>query len=83
MFNYSACGCKILQIYIAYMGSLPKGEYLPSLHHSQILNKVIHSSFASQALIQSYERSFNGFAAYVFEEEKEKLTSKLPILQIN
>ncbi|MFS8029404.1 putative cucumisin [Helianthus anomalus] len=59
------------------MGSLPEGEYSPSVHHSQIINQVIHPSFSSQALIRSYTRSFNGFAAYLSEEEKQKLTGKL------
>ncbi|KAF5783134.1 putative cucumisin [Helianthus annuus] len=56
------------------MGSLPDGEYSPSMHHSQIIKKFIHPSFASHALIRSYKRSFNGFAAYLTEEEKQKLT---------
>ncbi|MFS7960061.1 putative peptidase S8 propeptide/proteinase inhibitor I9 superfamily [Helianthus anomalus] len=42
------------------MGSLSKGEYSSSLHHSQIIKEVIHPSFASHALIRSYKRSFNG-----------------------
>uniref|UniRef100_A0A251S4Y6 Putative peptidase S8, subtilisin-related protein n=1 Tax=Helianthus annuus TaxID=4232 RepID=A0A251S4Y6_HELAN len=33
-----------LVVYIAYMGSLPKGEYSSSLHHSQIIKEVIHPS---------------------------------------
>ncbi|KAJ0490883.1 putative cucumisin [Helianthus annuus] len=70
------------KIYIVYMGSLPEGEYSPSLHHSQIINEVIHPSFASQALIRSYERSFNGFAAYVSEEEKEKLTRIVGVVSV-
>uniref|UniRef100_A0A251S4Z8 Putative peptidase S8, subtilisin-related protein n=1 Tax=Helianthus annuus TaxID=4232 RepID=A0A251S4Z8_HELAN len=33
-----------LVVYIAYMGSLPKGEYSSLLHHSQIIKEVIHPS---------------------------------------
>ncbi|KAK1425830.1 hypothetical protein QVD17_21191 [Tagetes erecta] len=64
----------ILQRYIAYMGSLPEGEYSASSHHSQIINQIVDPSFASQALIRSYKRSFNGFSAYLSQVEKEKLT---------
>ncbi|XP_076894253.1 subtilisin-like protease SBT4.11 [Bidens hawaiensis] len=62
------------KVYIVYMGSLPKGEYSPTLHHMEIIKQVVHPSFSDRALIRSYKRSINGFAAHLSEQEKEKLT---------
>ncbi|KAM0009193.1 putative cucumisin [Helianthus debilis subsp. tardiflorus] len=70
------------KVYIAYMGSLPEGECLSSLHHSQIIKEVVHPSFASHALIRSYKRSFNGFAAYLTQEEKHKLTRIAGVISV-
>ncbi|PWA49299.1 hypothetical protein CTI12_AA478510 [Artemisia annua] len=68
--------------YNVYMGSLPEGEYSPTLHHSEIINQVIDSSFASRSLIRSYKRSFNRYAAYLSQEERAKMaTSKTLQLQ--
>ncbi|KAJ0727148.1 putative cucumisin [Helianthus annuus] len=64
------------------MGSLPEGECLSSLHHSQIIKEVVHPSFASHALIRSYKRSFNGFAAYLTQEEKHKLTRIAGVISV-
>ncbi|PWA49298.1 subtilisin-like protease SBT4.3 [Artemisia annua] len=58
-------------VYNVYMGSLPEAEYSPTLHHSKIINQVIDSSFASKSLIQSYKRSFNGFAAYLSQTHQQ------------
>ncbi|GJS65054.1 subtilisin-like protease SBT4.3, partial [Tanacetum coccineum] len=63
------------KLYNVYLGSLPEGEYSPTLHHAQFINQVIESSFASKSLIQSYKRSFNGFAAYLSQEERERMAS--------
>ncbi|KAI3495062.1 hypothetical protein L1887_37194 [Cichorium endivia] len=57
----------------AYMGSLPKGEYPPSSHHYDILIQIANPRFTSKSLIRSYQRNFNGFAAYLSQEEQQKL----------
>ncbi|KAL4586992.1 hypothetical protein LXL04_011640 [Taraxacum kok-saghyz] len=61
------------KVFIAYMGFLPEGEYSPSLHHYEILKNVTNPRFARKSLIRSYQRSFNGFAAYLSQEEQQKL----------
>ncbi|KAL4587025.1 hypothetical protein LXL04_011674 [Taraxacum kok-saghyz] len=61
------------KVFIAYMGFLPEGEYSPSLHHYEILKNVTNPRFARKSLIRSYHRSFNGFAAYLSQEEQQKL----------
>lgn len=63
------------KVFIVYMGSLPEGEYFPSLHHSQIIEKIVDPSFANKSLVRSFQRSFNGFAAYLSEQEKQKVAS--------
>ncbi|KAL4586882.1 hypothetical protein LXL04_011527 [Taraxacum kok-saghyz] len=64
------------KVFIAYMGFLPEGEYSPSLHHYEILKNVTNPRFARKSLIRSYQRSFNGFSAYLSQEEQQKLAGK-------
>ncbi|CAH1421351.1 unnamed protein product [Lactuca virosa] len=61
------------KVFIAYMGFLPEGEYSPSLHHYEILKNITNPRFARKPLIRSYQRSFNGFAAYLSQEEQQNL----------
>ncbi|KAK3026621.1 hypothetical protein RJ639_040648, partial [Escallonia herrerae] len=62
-------------VHIVYLGALPKGEYAPLSHHSNLLQKVVDVSFQSQSLIRSYTRSFNGFAAYLTPQESHRIAS--------
>ncbi|KAK8544380.1 hypothetical protein V6N13_056162 [Hibiscus sabdariffa] len=50
------------KIYIAYLGSLPDGDYIPTSHHFTLLQALFKQSSAENYLIRSYRRSFNGFA---------------------
>ncbi|XVE99671.1 hypothetical protein REPUB_Repub03eG0220000 [Reevesia pubescens] len=54
------------------MGDLPKGEFSAATLHNGMLEEVIGSG-ASDLLLHSYQRSFNGFAAKLTKEEAEKL----------
>ncbi|KAL8533902.1 hypothetical protein ACS0TY_010075 [Phlomoides rotata] len=69
------------QEYIVYMGAVPEGHN-SSYHsnkiqdqHLQMLQEVVDDSFSRNALVKSYKRSFNGFAAYLTKQELEKLAS--------
>ncbi|KAL0336310.1 UNVERIFIED_CONTAM: Subtilisin-like protease SBT4.6 [Sesamum radiatum] len=70
------------------MGSLPRGDY--STHesnklqnqHSKMLQEVVDSSFLSQALVRSYKRSFNGFAASLTNQEQQRLASFSEVVSI-
>ncbi|KAK7276690.1 hypothetical protein RIF29_17834 [Crotalaria pallida] len=61
--------------YIIYMGSLPKEEdYSPTSHHLSMLQQVVGGAdFATNYLITSYKRSFNGFAAKLTDQEAQNL----------
>ncbi|KAL4384354.1 hypothetical protein GQ457_15G029840 [Hibiscus cannabinus] len=65
----------MMQIYIAYLGSLPDGDYIPTSHHFSLLQALFKHSSAENYLIRSYKRSFNGFAAKLTNEEAKKLAS--------
>ncbi|GMI78097.1 hypothetical protein like AT3G46850 [Hibiscus trionum] len=63
------------KVYIAYLGSLPDGDYSPSSHHSSMLQALFKQSSVEKYLTRSYRRSFNGFAAKLTDEEAKKLAS--------
>ncbi|KAM4071612.1 hypothetical protein ACB094_11G074100 [Castanea mollissima] len=70
------CGAKdaAKDVYIAYMGSLVEGEgYSPTSHHLNILEEVLGESTASNSMVRSYTRSFNGFAARLSDEEQQRI----------
>ncbi|KAK2647496.1 hypothetical protein Ddye_014985 [Dipteronia dyeriana] len=64
-------------VYIVYMGSLPDEiEYSPHSHHISILQEVISGRSASDSLVRSYKRSFNGFSAKLTFVEAAKISGK-------
>ncbi|KAL7253252.1 hypothetical protein ACSBR1_007727 [Camellia fascicularis] len=67
------------QIYIVYMGDILKGDFSASSLHTSMLEEVVGSR-ASESLLHSYQRSFNGFVAKLTEEEKKKLAAALPTI---
>ncbi|KAL2253470.1 UNVERIFIED_CONTAM: Subtilisin-like protease SBT4.3 [Sesamum indicum] len=79
---------RIFQVYIVYMGSLPRGDY--STHesnklqdqHIKMLQEVVDGSFLSHALVRSYKRSFNGFAASLTKKEQQRLASFSEVVSI-
>nr|KJB21605.1 hypothetical protein B456_004G002500 [Gossypium raimondii] len=66
---------KSYNVYIAYLGSLPDGDYIASSHHCNMLSALSKHSSVENHLIRSYKRSFNGFAAKLTNEEAKKLSS--------
>ncbi|EEF38173.1 cucumisin [Ricinus communis] len=61
-----------MQAYIVYMGDRPKGDFSASAFHTNMLQESLGSG-ASDFLLRSYHRSFNGFVAKLTEAEKQKL----------
>ncbi|KAF5206693.1 Subtilisin-like protease [Thalictrum thalictroides] len=70
------------KVYIVYMGALPQNQYSPLAHHHSILQEVLQHSLPSDALIHSYKRSFNGFAANLTDRERLKLSNMEGILSV-
>ncbi|XP_020413431.1 subtilisin-like protease SBT4.3 isoform X1 [Prunus persica] len=69
--------------YIVYLGSLPHDElYSPLSHHLHILERVVEGSSVANALIRSYRRSFNGFAAKLTDCEREKLANMEEVVSV-
>ncbi|OMO76488.1 hypothetical protein COLO4_25554 [Corchorus olitorius] len=75
------CFTGFMLVYIVYMGDLPKGELSASTLHTKMLQEVVPSS-PSDALLYSYQRSFNGFAAKLTEQEAEKLRGKEEVVSV-
>ncbi|CAL0328176.1 unnamed protein product [Lupinus luteus] len=73
---YSKCdvGHDNPKLHIVYMGSLPKTSYSPTSHHLSMMQQVFDGNDATNSLIHSYKRSFNGFAAMLTNMQKEKLS---------
>ncbi|ONI00109.1 hypothetical protein PRUPE_6G067800 [Prunus persica] len=65
-----------MQVHIVYLGSLPDGEYSPMAHHLNILQSIVQGSSPENLLVRSYKRSFNGFAAKLTDQEREKLANE-------
>ncbi|XP_023644696.1 subtilisin-like protease SBT4.3 [Capsella rubella] len=64
------------------MGTLPESEYSPSSHHLSILQKLVGNIAASNLLIRSYQRSFNGFAAKLSQDESQKLLNVKEVVSV-
>ncbi|XP_057989652.1 cucumisin-like [Hevea brasiliensis] len=70
------------QIYIVYMGDRPKGGFFAaSSLHAHMLQEVVGSG-ASDFLLHSYHRSFNGFVAKLTEDEKQKLAGMEGVVSV-
>lgn len=69
------------KIYIVYMGSLPEGGmYSPTSHHLSIMQQVTNN--AASRLVRSYKRSFNGFAAKLTNQQREKIASMKGVVSV-
>ncbi|KAM1703211.1 hypothetical protein TB2_027988 [Malus domestica] len=69
--------------YIVYLGSLPKDDvFSPLSHHIGILERVTESSSASNLLVRSYKRSFNGFAAKLTDRERERVAKMKEVVSV-
>ncbi|CAL5195213.1 unnamed protein product [Lathyrus oleraceus] len=69
--------------YIVYMGSLPKEDsYSPTSHHLNMLQQVFDGGNIQNFLIRSYKRSFNGFAAILNDQQREKIVSMNGVVSV-
>ncbi|CAD5188196.1 unnamed protein product [Musa acuminata subsp. malaccensis] len=71
------------QVYIAYMGNQPSSQYYSTDSHLTLLDRVLDGgSSAKERLVYSYTRSFNGLAARLTHEEKEKLAGEHGVISV-
>ncbi|KAK7256214.1 hypothetical protein RIF29_29652 [Crotalaria pallida] len=70
------------KLHIVYMGALPKTPYSPTSHHLSLLQQISDGNQATGSLIHSYKRSFNGFAAMLTNQQKEKLSRMEGIVSV-
>ncbi|GAU30799.1 hypothetical protein TSUD_355250 [Trifolium subterraneum] len=80
----SESGNESSKLYIVYMGSLPKEEsYSPTSHHISLLQQVIDDDNDIQnCLVRSYKKSFNGFAAILNDQQREKLAGMTGVVSV-
>ncbi|XP_058110934.1 subtilisin-like protease SBT4.3 [Magnolia sinica] len=71
-----------MQVYVVYMGALPESQYFAQSHHLSILGQVLDRSSAADSLVYSYQRSFNGFAARLTHQEKQKIASMEGVVSV-
>lgn len=71
------------KVYIVYIGSLPNDEACsPPSHHLGMQERVVGSNSAANVLVQSYKRSFNGFAANLTDPESERLANMKEVVSV-
>ncbi|XP_042515411.1 subtilisin-like protease SBT4.4 [Macadamia integrifolia] len=71
------------KVHIVYMGALHKGEeYSLQSQHLSMLEEVLEDSSVTDNFVRSYHRSFNGFAAKLNEQERQKLASKEGVVSV-
>ncbi|CAN6697151.1 unnamed protein product [Malus baccata var. baccata] len=71
-----------LSIIFILLVSLPCDVFSPLSHHIGILERVTESSSASNLLVRSYKRSFNGFAARLTDRERERLAKMKELVSV-
>ncbi|WCJ19703.1 Subtilisin-like protease SBT4.3 [Euphorbia peplus] len=69
------------KVYIVYMGDRPKGDFSATDFHTNVLQDVVGSG-ASDFLLHSYHRSFNGFVAKLTQLEKLQLEGKDGVVSV-
>ncbi|XP_020526609.1 cucumisin-like isoform X2 [Amborella trichopoda] len=70
------------QVHIVYLGQRLQEDFSAASLHLGILQQVLSGSSATESLVYSYRRSFNGFAAKLTQQEIEKLESMEGVVSI-
>ncbi|PKA63134.1 Cucumisin [Apostasia shenzhenica] len=70
----SAGPVELQKAYIVYLGQRPRNDIDVNSLHSSVLQEVIGDDAASERILHSYSKSFNGFAAMLTEEEAQLLS---------
>ncbi|KAK1562915.1 hypothetical protein Q3G72_018989 [Acer saccharum] len=70
------------KLHIVYMGSLKEGQYSSASQHMTMIQEVVGSGSLENVLVRSYKRSFNGFAAKLTDNERQKLSSMDGVISV-
>ncbi|XP_022941974.1 cucumisin-like [Cucurbita moschata] len=70
------------KVYIVYLGNKREDTASTPSHHTRMLEETIGSTFAPEALLHSYKRSFNGFVVRLTEEEAQKISAKEGVVSV-
>ncbi|KAF9597718.1 hypothetical protein IFM89_021205 [Coptis chinensis] len=77
------CLFLMMKIYIVYMGAQTEEGYsLGSELHLSALEQVLEGSSPQESLVYSYKNSFNGFAAWLTDKEKNKLLGTKGVVSV-
>ncbi|CDY33017.1 BnaA10g12230D [Brassica napus] len=73
-----------MQVYIVYMGALPSiNDYVTiEDHHFSLVRSVTGKSYTPSLIVTNYGRSFDGFAAWLTEEESKKLSDMPDVFSV-
>ncbi|KAG6397001.1 hypothetical protein SASPL_143162 [Salvia splendens] len=79
-----SCHCQERTLHIVYMGARPDGDASVASNHHSMLHQVLGSaSSAKEALVYSYGRSFNGFAAKLTNDEAKRIAEMEGVVSVN
>ncbi|KAL9149373.1 hypothetical protein ABFS82_12G106200 [Erythranthe guttata] len=70
------------KLYIVYMGNIIAKNQPTESYHMKMLAEVVDRRFLPHSLARSYTRSFNGFAAYLTPQERDKLARHEEVVSI-
>ncbi|KAH7549499.1 hypothetical protein ACOSP7_025688 [Xanthoceras sorbifolium] len=71
------------KVHVVYMGERPRGDTSAQYsHHSMLANVLGSTTSAKDALIYSYGRSFNGFAAKLTDEDVARFSEMEGVVSV-
>ncbi|KAL3654195.1 hypothetical protein CASFOL_003876 [Castilleja foliolosa] len=70
------------KVYIVYMGNVDETLQSASSFHFNKLQNLVDSRVSTKSLVRSYSRSFNGFAANLTAQERDKLAGHEDVVSI-
>ncbi|CAN7140288.1 unnamed protein product [Brassica rapa subsp. narinosa] len=72
------------KVYIVYMGALPSINDYVSIedYHFSLVRSVTGKSYTPSLIVTNYGRSFDGFAAWLTEEESKKLSDMPDVFSV-
>ncbi|KAL1208470.1 Subtilisin-like protease SBT4.6 [Cardamine amara subsp. amara] len=72
------------KVYIIYMGALSSSSHYVTIkrHHLSLLRSVTGESYTPSLIVANYGKSFDGFAAWLTEDESNKLSAMPAVVSV-